>query len=155
MTISRRNFIKIGGISTALLTTGSLGAVTNIFGQPGNIYGKSFPPEVYTDALFSYRAETFRKLIGSEFSLFADDFAAAAVLTEVRDSPFTDGKKLRGRTTTVSSEDFTLSFKIPYANAKQAIYTVIHRRLGQFDLLLVPAQNAGGEFLLDAVINRL
>ncbi len=155
MTISRRDFIKIGGISTALLTTGALGTMTNVFGQSGNIYGKGLPREVYSDALFLHRADTFRNLVGSEFSLFADDFAAAAVLTDVRNSPFMNEKKLRGRTATVSSEDFTLSFKIPYANARQATYTVIHRRLGQFDLLLVPAHNANGEFLLDAVINRL
>lgn len=148
MATSRRNFIKIGGISAALLTTGSLGIGRNVFGE-------SLPAEAYSDALYSYRADTFRKLIGSEFSVFTDDFAATAVLTEVRDSPFTDAKKMSGKSETVSTEDFTLSFKIPDGAAKQATYTVINSELGQFDLLLVPAQNAKGEFLLDAVINRL
>ncbi|MGI9055036.1 MAG: DUF6916 family protein [Pyrinomonadaceae bacterium] len=155
MTVSRRNFIKIGSVSAALIAGNCLGLENGVFGQARNIYGKRLPAEVYSDSLFSYRADTFRRLVGSEFSLFTEDFAATAVLSEVQDSVFTDRKKLRGKSTIVSSEDFTLLFDIPYGTAKQATYTVIHRDLGQFDLLLVPGQNQKGGFLLSAVINRL
>lgn len=155
MTISRRHFIKIGSISAVLIAGNCLGLENEVFGQASNTYGESLPAEVYSDPLSSYHADTFRRLVGAEFSLFTEDFAATAVLSEVRDSIFTNRKKPRGKSTIVSSEDFTLLFDIPYSTAKQATYTVINRELGQFNLLLVPGQNQRGGFLLSAVINRL
>ncbi len=155
MTISRRNFIKIGSVSAALIAGGCVGLENSVFGQVKNIYGRVLPAEVYDDALLSYHADTFRRLVGSEFSLFTEDFAATAVLSEVRDSVFAARRKIRSLRKTVSSKDFTLLFEIQDDTAKQATYTIIHPNLGQFELLLVPGQSQTGGFMMSAVINRL
>lgn len=154
MPISRRNFIRIGSISAALVAGNFLGSESGVFAQTKIFRAGNLPSEIYSDALFSYHAETFGKHIGSSFDLFTDGFAESAVLTEIKENPLSNGKKLKKRQIE-SSENFTLSFRISKPDAPQATYTVIHRELGQFDLLLVPAKNDRGEFLLDAVINRL
>jgi hypothetical protein len=150
MTTSRRNFIKIGSISAALIAGNCLGLENKIFGQSNILRGGGkLPPEVYGDPLFLYRADTFGKFIGSPFNLFTEEFAAAAVLVRVEKTESAKGGKVK------SAENFILSFRVSSAEAKQATYTVIHGELGQFDLLLVPAINEKGENLLNAVINRL
>ena len=154
MTISRRKFIKIGSVSAALLAGTSLGINAAVFGQANGSDGFNLPPEIYGDSLFSYQAETFKKLIGSEFSLQTEEFAETVVLTELTENLPVSGKKLRGKYIE-SKENFMLSFRVSSAEAKQANYTMFHPELGKFDLLLVPAQNKKGEMLLNAVINRL
>ncbi len=52
MTVSRRNFIKIGSVSAALIAGNCLGLESKVFGQGKNIYSKSLPAEVYSDPLF-------------------------------------------------------------------------------------------------------
>lgn len=152
MSISRRNFIKSGTISVAFIAGSCLGAGSNVLGQSSVLRGADLPPEVYGDLLFSYHADTFSKFIGSPFSLFSEEFAEAALLDCVAESSFASRKKGKR---IEQAENFMLSFRISNPEAKQATYTVIHGELGQFDLLLVPAQNERGEFLLNAVINRL
>jgi hypothetical protein len=154
MTISRRKFIKIGSVSAALIAGTSLGIEAAVFGQTVDSGGVNLPPEVYGDPLFSYQAETFRKLVGTEFSLQTEDFAETVVLTEMMESPAVSRKVLRGKQIE-SKEDFMLSFRVSSAEAKQSTYTMVHPELGKFDLLLVPANNNKGENLLNAVINRL
>lgn len=149
MTTSRRNFIKIGSISAALIAGNCLGLENKIFGQSDMLRGGKLSPEVYGDPFSLYRADTFSKLIGSPFSLFTEEFAAAAILTGVEKFEPAKGGKA------ASAECFMLSFRLSSADAKQATYTLIHGELGQFDLLLVPGKNEKGENLLNAVINRL
>ena len=154
MTISRRKFIKIGSVSAALLAGTSLGINAAGFGQSAGSGGFNLPPEVYGDPLFSYRAETFKKLIGSEFNLQTEDFAETVVLTEMAENSSISRKGLRGGQIE-SKENFMLSFRVSSAETGQANYTMFHPELGNFDLLLVPANNDKGEILLNAVINRL
>ena len=154
MSISRRNFIKIGSVSAALLAGTSLGIKAAGFGQADNAGGLNLPPEVYGDPLFSYRAETFKKLVGSEFNLQKEEFAESAVLTEISENSSVNRKILPGNYIE-PEENFMLSFRVSSAEAEQENYTMFHPELGKFDLLLVPAQNDKGEMLLNAVINRL
>lgn len=154
MSISRRKFIKIGSVSAALLAGTSLGINAAGFGQAVGSGGFNLPPEVYGDPMFSYRAETFKKLIGSEFNLQTEDFAETVVLTELTENPPVSQKILPGKYIE-PKENFMLSFRVSSAEAKQATYAMFHPELGKFDLLLVPAQNNQGEILLNAVINRL
>lgn len=154
MSISRRDFIKIGSISAALIAGNFAGTENKLFGQSSLLRGADIPPDVYGDSLFSYHADTFKTRIGSHFNLFAENYAETAVLVAVEETASKQAKKLRGKQIE-SSENFVLSFRVSNGEVKQATYTVIHGELGQFDLLLVPAQNAKGEFLLNAVINRL
>ena len=53
MNISRRNFIKIGGVSAALLAGTGLGINAAVFKQTVNADSPNLPPEVYADPLFS------------------------------------------------------------------------------------------------------
>ena len=154
MTISRRKFIKIGSVSAVLIAGTNFGINADVFGQTAYSDGFNLPSEVYGDPLFSYRAETFRKLIGSEFNLKAENFAETVVLTALAEESLADRKISKGKYVE-SKEDFMLSFRISSAEAQQANYTIFHPELGKFDLLLVPAKNNKGENLLNAVINRL
>ena len=154
MTISRRKFIKIGSVSAALLAGTSLGIEAAGFGQTVGSGGFNLPPEVYGDPMFSYQAETFKKLIGSQFSLQTEDFAETVVLTEMAENSFVSRKILPDKQIE-PKENFMLSFRVSSAEAEQATYAMFHPELGKFDLLLVPAKNDQGEILLNAVINRL
>jgi hypothetical protein len=53
MSISRRNFIKIGGVSAALIAGTSLGIEAAVFGQADKAGGLNIPPQVYGDLLLS------------------------------------------------------------------------------------------------------
>ena len=154
MTISRRKFITIGSVSAALVAGMNLGINAEVFGQTVDSGGINLPPEVYGDPLFSYQAETFRKLVGTEFSLQTEEFTETVVLTEMDENSSVSRKVLKSEQIE-SKEDFMLSFRVSSAEAKQSTYTMVHPELGKFDLLLVPAQNNKGENLLNAVINRL
>jgi hypothetical protein len=154
MTISRRNFIKIGGVSAALIAGTSLGIEAAVFEKTGDAGSLNLPPEVYGDALFSYHANTFRKLVGSEFSLQTKDFATTAVLTAIKENSFVSRRTLKGKQIE-PAENFMLLFRVSSPELEQATYTMFHPELGIFSLLLVPAKNDKGENLLNAVINRL
>lgn len=155
MSISRRKFIKIGGVSSALIAGNCLGLDKLVFAQTRqSLFTEKLSAEVYGDILMSYHIEDFRKLIGSNFSFFAEGFAETAVLIEVEDNKASGGKSKK-KNVIESAEDFMLSFRVSKPEVEQATYTVIQSNLGQFDLLLVPARNAKGETLLNAVINRL
>lgn len=154
MSISRRNFIKIGGVSAALLAGTNLGIEAAVLGKTVGADGLKLPSEVYGDPLFSYHADTFRNLVGSEFGLQTKDFAATAVLTALKENSFVSRRTLKGRQIQ-PAENFMLLFRISSAEFKQETYTMFHPELGTFDLLLVPSKNDKGENLLKAVINRL
>ena len=96
----------------------------------------------------------FKKLIGSQFTLYTENLATAAVLVEIKEGSIVNEKKT-ARLKTRSTEEFMLSFRVSSAEMQQATYQIFHPELGQFDLLLVPAKNKKGENLLNAVINRL
>lgn len=154
MSISRRNFIKIGGVSAALIAGTGLGIEAAVFGKTGDTDSLNLPPEVYGDPLFSYHADTFRKLVGSEFNLQTKNFAATAVLTAIKENSFVSRRTLKGKTIQ-PAENFMLLFRVSSPELEQATYTMFHPELGTFNLLLVPSKNDKGENLLKAVINRL
>lgn len=140
MNSTRRNFIKLSGAAAA---AGILGLNNPAFGQK-----KSFSAAVSADSLSYYNAENFREFIGTEFTLFNENEPSAAVLTAVKD--FAGGKVKSSRNKNANC--FTLSFEVE-AEKPQATYTVFQRRLGSFDLFLVPGKSAKGTHLLHAVFN--
>ena len=154
MSISRRNFIKIGSVSAALVAGNCFGFESGVFAQTNVLSGVSLPSEIGSDLLFSYNAGRFKKLIGSPFNISARDFAGMAVLNSVEDVSFA-GSKTSKNIKSKTAENFILSFQISSDQARQETYAVSHSDLGQFDLLLVPAKSARGENLMTAVINRI
>lgn len=141
MNSTRRDFIKLSGAAAA----GILGLSSLGFGQ-----NKSFSDAGFADSLFYHNAENFREFIGTEFTLFNENETSAAVLTAVKD--FAGGKQKTSRNKNASC--FTLSFEVE-TEKPQATYTVFQRRLGTFDLFLVPGKSEKGTHLLHAVFNRI
>ncbi len=152
MNISRRNFIKLGS-AAAFVGTNFLTLVA-VTGQktPGSL--GTLPPEILDDPLFYLTAADFKNYIGTEFLLFTETGAIAAVLSNVTQLKTTKSARRVGRNLSQPvAENFSLSFNMPAEGTTQATYRVQHPRLGEFDLFLVPEAN--GKFLLHAVINRI
>lgn len=152
MSISRRNFIKIGGVSAALLAGTGLGIEAAVFGKTVDAGSLNLPSEVYGDTL--YRADTFKNLVGSEFNLQTENVAVTGVLTAIKENSFVSRGNIKGKKIE-PAENFMLLFRVSSPELEQANYTMFHPELGTFDLLLVPSKNDKGENLLKAVINRL
>ena len=125
---------------------------------PGQKTDDSFgvlPPEVLANPFYYLRADDFKKYAGTEFLLFTETGAIAIVLLEVTQAKAAKSARRVSRNSSqpVTSETFSLSFKLPTEGLKQETYRLQHPSLGEFDLFLVP--EARGKFLLHAVINRI
>lgn len=131
MSVSRRNFIKIGGL-TALVC----------YAAPDKILG--FPTQGLSDSFSRLSGSEFRNQIGSHFLLTGESTVIQSTLIEVRNS----GRR--------KGECFTLVFSLLGDEAAaQSTYTVTHQTLGDFPMFLVPGKSAKGEPLLIAVVNRV
>lgn len=120
-------------------TDGSLGALS---------------PEALADPFFYLTAEDFKKYAGTEFLLFTETGAIAAVLSDVTQIKAAKSASRAGRKSSQPvAETFSLSFNLPTEGFTQATYRLQHPNLGEFDLFLVP--EASSKFLLYAVINRI
>jgi len=128
MKFTRRDFVKLSGFA----------AVASI-GFSGSAFGKTT-----NDVLSIQTAENFRRLIGTEFYIWRDDFTASATLTKVEDFP----KPVRG------GECFSMSFETRLKNAEQGTYNIFHPTLGNFELFLTEGRN-GKRCVFLATVNRL
>ncbi len=128
MKFSRRNFIKLGGIS-ALAAQGFSGSV---FGQTRNS----------ADLLKSSRQ--ISTLVGTDFYIVSDRVQTTVKLMNVKDFPHK----------TVGGESYTMEFKVPQRLAKEDTYHVWHPQMGNFDLFMTEGRN-GRQKTLMAIINRL
>lgn len=144
MSISRRNFFKVGGIS----------AVTAIvLGKPVLGQSRKFSGSRPKDQLMSLLNEDFRLQIGSTFNLYAGGSLTQAVLTSV--DTFTDKATRNRKNRRMSVSCFSLRFEVASdSRLEQATYDVRHDVLGNFPLFLVPGAAANGQHLLHAVLNR-
>jgi hypothetical protein len=152
MKISRRNFIKLGS-AAAFVGTNFVMPVSAL-GQktPGSLGVLS--PEALDDPFFYLTAADFKKYTGTEFLLFTETGAIAAVLSNVTQIKAAKSASRAGRKSNQPvAETFSLSFGLPIEGFTQATYRVQHLNLGEFDLFLVPEANS--KFLLHAVINRI
>ena len=144
MSISRRNFFKIGGLSA--VTAFVLGKPA--FGQTGAV-GRS----VLADQLAGLLGRDFRAQIGSTFNFYAGTVLTQAVLTDV--NTFANSSARKGAVQKTNSGCFSLRFEVASSDPlEQATYDVRHDVLGNFPLFLVPGAAANGQHLLHAVLNR-
>src|SRR5688500_18087897 len=153
MSISRRNFIKLG--SAAALVGTSLLMPVAATGQKTSGSLEALPAEVLDDPFFYLTAEDFKKYAGTEFLLFTETGAIAVVLSNVT---LMKATKLNRRVVSKKSsqpvkETFSLTFNLPAEGSQQGTYRLQHPSLGEFDLFLVP--EARSKNLLYAVINRI
>ena len=152
MNISRRNFIKLGS-AAAFVGTSFLTPVAAT-GQKTHGSLSALPPEALDDPLFYLRAADFKKYIGTEFLLFTETGAIAAILSDVtQHKTIKSIRRLGKNSNQPGAEMFSLSFNLPKEGFTQATYRLQHAGLGEFDLFLVP--EASDKFLLHAVINRI
>jgi hypothetical protein len=143
MKYTRRDFIKIG--SLVCFGSGIVSAFAkNTVGQ------KLFPPSSFSynnNALSLQNADSFQKLVGTEFVIYTENSALTSVLSEIYIS-----KSARRKS---GGECFTLVFELPSDNFGQNTYKMFHPSIGVFDLLLVPEMSKKGTALFIAVINRI
>ncbi len=151
MSISRRNFIKLGG-AAALVGANFLKPVSAAGQKTDSL--NALPAEVLDDPFFYLTADDFKKYAGTEFTLFTETGAITVVLSKVAQekSAKIDRRAKKG-SSKPGAETFSLSFNLPTEGLTQATYRIQHPSLGEFDLFLVP--EADSKSLLYAVINRI
>jgi hypothetical protein len=170
MSIARRSFLKSATMTT--LSAGlALGSANLIFGQqtkegvtrqPTKGGGVSadgdfpIPIEAEQDALFSFRAATFRPYVGDIFQ--APNSRGEMIelkLTRVRDYVMKPATRIATRKAR-QPESFSLSFSAterlpPFSS----IHRVNHPALGEFDLFLTSHETEDGTFVYEAVFNHI
>ena len=152
MNISRRNFIKLGS-AAAFVGTNFLVPVSAL-GQKTDGGLGALSPEALADPFFYLTAADFKKYAGTEFLLFTETGAIAAVLSNVTQvKAAKSARRVSKNSSQPVAETFSLSFNLPTEGFTQATYRLQHPNLGEFDLFLVP--EARSKFLLHAVINRI
>ena len=152
MNISRRNFIKLGSAAVFVGTNFLMPVLAT--GQKTDGSLEALPAEALADPFFRLTAADFRKYEGTEFLLFTETGATAAVLSEVTQiKAAKSGSRAGKKSNQFAAETFSLSFNLPTEDFTQATYRLQHPNLGEFDLFLVPEANS--KFLLHAVINRI
>lgn len=141
MKYTRRELIKFG--SYALFAAGTIPVLAkNTIGQ------ELFSPTIntFSDPLLFQNANSFQKLVGSEFIFYKNNSAVYAVLSEVKTS-----KTVKNN----SGECFSLVFEMPSDDFEQETYDLFQQSIGKFNLLSVPGKSENGKTLLIAVINRI
>jgi hypothetical protein len=128
MNFSRRDFVKMGGI-TAIA---SLGFSSFAFGQ------------TQSDVLSVQTPESLRPLIGTQFYFTSDNISTSAILTNIKDFP----KK------TANGQSFSMEFNVRLKRINDDCYRVWHTELGNFELYCTAGKNGKSRTLL-ATITRL
>jgi len=137
MRTNRRNFLKTSGFSVIGLVAAA--------GLPKQIFGAN-------QEFALQNSDSFRELIGTTFTLYKNDLAIEAVLSDVK--IFTPKKSATvARMTKTTS--FRLIFRVPQAESEQNIYQVFHPSIGLFSLMLVTGMTENNQPTLSAVINKL
>jgi hypothetical protein len=125
MNFSRRDFVKMGGI-TAIA---SLGFSSFAFGQTQD------------NVLSQQTSESLRRLIGTEFYFTSDNTSTTAILTNIKDFP----KK------TLNGQSFSMEFQIPLKRINEDNYRVWHTDLGNFELYCTAGKNGKSRTLLATI----
>lgn len=164
MSITRRSFLKAGGISAFVLGL-TLVSQPKAYGQETDITvsdetpstfefqtgHNEIPFEAKSDRVYQFTPETFKPYVGGSFTL-QDDLGTrfVATLVAVEDTRTESQKKEN------AGECFTLSFSAPAQKhaERQRIYTIEHGALGEFSLFLVPMEK-DGEFIYSATVNHV
>jgi hypothetical protein len=170
MSIARRSFLKSATMS-ALSAGLALASGRLIFGQRGrnvetpparqigrlDVSGNfQIPFEAQEDALFSFRASTFKPYVGD--ILQAPNARGEMIelkLTRVSEYKVKASTRLSTRKAR-QSESFSLTFS---ASEQLPPFTSIHRishpALGEFDLFLTRSETEDGTFMYEAVFNHI
>lgn len=169
MSIARRSFLKSATMST--LSAGlALGSAHLIFGQQnkkaanrrleegagGTVGDFPVPIEAEQNALFAFRASTFRPYIGDIF-LIPDSRGEMIELKLTRVSeyamkPTTKIATRKARQSESFSLRFTATEQLPPFSS---IHKISHPALGEFDLFLKSHETEGGTVTYEAVFNHL
>lgn len=162
MSIARRNFLKSATLTT--LSAGlALGSAHLLFGQQREKGGRisadhdfPIPLQAEADALFSFRASTFRPYVGDIFQI-----------------PNSRGEMIELKLTSVSEYLMKPSTRISTKQVRQprsfaltfsaseslppftSIQHVSHPALGEFDLFLTSHATDDGSFRYEAVFNHI
>jgi hypothetical protein len=138
MTMSRRAFLRSGTLAGILPLV--------VPARPGK------PPVVVRrDGLQHLALADFSAAIGTPFQASRNGTGVELTLSEVRSLAVPE----RPNEPRLSGESFVLIFSGPAAVAlQQDTFAIEHRRLGNFDLLLVPGEETSERRLYSAVINR-
>lgn len=141
MKTNRRNFLKTSGFS-------ALGLIASI-NLPKQVFGASQEFALQT-------SDSFRNLIGTNFTLYQTDSAIESVLLDVKTFTPKKSNQLKQTSTvrTVKTNSFRLVFAVSDNNLEQKFYQVFHPSIGLFNLLLVPGMTENNQPTLSAVINR-
>lgn len=141
MRTNRRNFLKTSGFSVIGLVAAA--------GLPKQIFGAN-------QEFALQNSDSFRELIGTNFTLYKNDSAIEAVLSDVK--IFTPKKSVAKQAAAVRTQktaSFRLVFRTAENNLEQNIYQVFHPSIGLFSLMLVPGVTENNQPTLSAVINKL
>ena len=140
MATSRRDFLKRGSL-VALAAGVPLSIAEKISGK-----AISYQP----DSDFKLKKSDFEAQLNTKFVIGEKPRNVAANLVKVNDLPST-------KTIANGKEGFTLLFRgSRKPTLKQNTYTITHKKLGTFSLLLVPmVSNDDPSAHYEAVINRL
>ncbi|HVQ37501.1 MAG TPA: hypothetical protein VMS31_08210 [Pyrinomonadaceae bacterium] len=170
MSIARRSFLKSATMTT--LSAGlALSSAHLIFGQQGKkgtarklVEGAGagavgdfpVPIEAEQDALFSFRASTFRPYVGDIFQIPNSRGEMIELkLTRVSEYAIKSATKIATRKAR-QPESFSLRFTAteqlpPFSS----IHKISHPALGEFDLFLKSHETDGGTVTYEAVFNHI
>lgn len=157
MKLSRRSFLETGGkVGLAVAFSGGFSAIAigqTSSPQLGSGLGATVPKEILEDTLYNITRAMFTDNLKTRFTLSLNGVMLTDVtLIEVNDlnPPFVKGDG------TTPRECFSVVFEGPRSLAlRQNTYTLEHRELGTFQLLLVPGDPGRGRLHYGAVINRV
>jgi hypothetical protein len=159
MILSRRSFLETGSkLGMAAIFSGQIASIA--FGQQkspqhlGSGIGFAIPKEVFSDPLYNITRAMFAENLRTKFTLSLGGVKLTdVILIEVNDlnPPFVKGPVTNGR------ECFSVVFEGPRSLAlRQETYTITHKRLGKFQLFVVPGDPGDGAGLhYGADINRV
>ncbi|MFL6277373.1 MAG: DUF6916 family protein [Blastocatellia bacterium] len=155
MNTSRRSFLRassLAGVAAAIAAT----FPSLAFGRQMR-YGRpiiqSLPKAVYNSPLYSLSRANFYSTIGTTFS-FAGPASGKGSLRLVE---VADLRSMWGKDRPEEKECFALSFVGPLQRPlKQGTYSLMHSKLGPFELFIVPSDEGDPRGLrYEANINRL
>jgi hypothetical protein len=156
MDLPRRNFIRTGLVS-AFSAGFALSAVRSGFAQKQtNINNPAeFPMEAQKEAVFLFKAETFKPYINSIFTV--PNARGEKIELKLRNVDVFRNNHAGEYTTNVGQTDsfsmtFTADDELPRFTS---IHKMDHPALGEFYLFLTKRRSENGEFLYDAVINHI
>lgn len=154
MNASRRSFLRASSLAgIAAATAASFPRLA--FGKPkaARLAGFALPAEVYSCSLYNLSRVNFHSQIGTTFAVSQENSGRHRLrLVEVADL-----RPMWGKDRPASKECFALTFVGPVsAPLSQGTYSLMHSKLGPFQLFIVPTDEIDPRGLIyEANINRL